>query len=239
MAPKWMLIVNGDDFGMTDGINQGVIEAHTRGIVTSTSLMVKRPKAAAAAALAASQPRLCVGLHVDLTEWEPRDGAWKQMYAHVALDDPEAIAGEIRRQVQIFIELVGREPDHLDSHQHVHMSGAARDECSKVAAALGIPLRGVDAQVYFCNDYYGQRRMAEPYPDGISRANLLSVISAAPPGWIELMCHPGYAAGLDSVYATEREVELAVLTDPTLPDDLRAMGVELRSFAELSSLPGN
>jgi predicted glycoside hydrolase/deacetylase ChbG (UPF0249 family) len=235
MGPRWMLIVNADDFGMTDGVNRGIIEAHTRGIVTSTSLMVRRPRAAEAAALAAEHPGLSVGLHVDLTEWEPRDGKPALMYSHADVDDREAVADEIKHQLQLFVELVGRQPDHLDSHQHVHLNGPARDECWKVATALGIPLRGVDAQVYFCSAYYGLQRVSEPYPEGISRANLLRLVGAAPAGWVELMCHPGYAEGLDSVYAKEREVELSVLTDPTLRADLSAMGVELRSFAELSS----
>ncbi len=37
---KRYLIVNADDFGYSYGINKGIIEAHTKGIVTSTSVMV-------------------------------------------------------------------------------------------------------------------------------------------------------------------------------------------------------
>ena len=35
------LIVNADDFGISEGVNRGIIEAHLRGILTSTTLMVK------------------------------------------------------------------------------------------------------------------------------------------------------------------------------------------------------
>src|SRR5215470_9116375 len=62
------LIVNADDFGMCKGVNRGIIEAHARGIVTSTSLMVTRPVAAEDAAQRAREhPSLDLGLHVDLT----------------------------------------------------------------------------------------------------------------------------------------------------------------------------
>ena len=36
------LIVNADDFGASRGINRGILEAHQRGILSSTSLMVNR-----------------------------------------------------------------------------------------------------------------------------------------------------------------------------------------------------
>src|SRR5205823_2526669 len=60
------LIVNGDDFGATPGINRGIIEAHQQGILTSASLMVDAPSAEEAVALSRSAPALSVGLHVDL-----------------------------------------------------------------------------------------------------------------------------------------------------------------------------
>ena len=49
------LIVNADDFGMSDGVNEGIVSAFTHGIVRSTSLMVRMPAAESAAALAAEE----------------------------------------------------------------------------------------------------------------------------------------------------------------------------------------
>ena len=60
------LIVNADDFGQSHSVNRGILAAHERGIVTSTSLMVRWPAAAKAAALGRTHPRLSLGLHVDL-----------------------------------------------------------------------------------------------------------------------------------------------------------------------------
>ena len=37
------LIVNADDFGLTDGVTKGILGAMNHGIVTSTTMMVNTP----------------------------------------------------------------------------------------------------------------------------------------------------------------------------------------------------
>jgi chitin disaccharide deacetylase len=226
--------VNADDFGYTDGINSGIIEAHTQGVVTSASLMVKQTRATQAAELASLHPRLGLGLHVDLADWEPAAGEWKQRYARVDETDSAQVASEIAEQLEIFIQLIGRPPDHIDSHQHVHLVGPPRDECLRVARSLNVPLRGLDARVATCLSFYGQSRGGEPFPEATTLTNLVRLIDDIGSGWTELMCHPGRAHELDSVYGREREQELAVLCHPDLPAELRMRQVELRSFSELS-----
>ena len=227
------LIVNADDLGMTEGVNTGIVEAHRRGIVTSASLMVKRPRAAAAAALARTAPKLGLGLHIDLTEWEPVEGESRLMYSRADLNDRSQVAKEIAQQLEIFVELVGHKPDHLDSHQHVHQQGHAREESIRVARELGVPLRGIDGGVAFCGRFYGQKGRSEPDPEAITRTNLLRLVRESEADWMELMCHPGIARNLHSVYASERELELEVLCDPTVREGLNAMGVKLDSFSDL------
>ena len=89
------LIVNADDFGLSDGVNRGVVEAHEHGIVTSASLMVRPNAAGDAAAYARSNRRLSIGLHVDLGEWRFCDGGWTSLYEVVASDDPQNVAAEV------------------------------------------------------------------------------------------------------------------------------------------------
>src|SRR5262249_27650940 len=60
------LVVNADDFGRSQSINEAVIRAHREGILTSTSLMVNEPWCAAAVAMARENPKLGVGLHLTL-----------------------------------------------------------------------------------------------------------------------------------------------------------------------------
>src|SRR5215469_1972759 len=114
------LIVNADDFGLSAGVNRGIIECAGHGILTSASLMVRWPAAAEAAAYAKQNRAISVGLHVDLGEWVFRDGEWVLLYRVVDTDDALAVKEEIHRQVAEFRRLVGRPPSHLDSHQHVH-----------------------------------------------------------------------------------------------------------------------
>src|SRR5688572_31067184 len=65
------LIVNADDLGRSPGIDRGIVRAHERGIVTSTTLMANAPGAERAAALARECPSLDVGVHLVLTYARP------------------------------------------------------------------------------------------------------------------------------------------------------------------------
>src|SRR5882724_4025981 len=66
-----ILIVNADDFGMTEGHNRAIIDAHRNGIVTSTSLLANGYAFEHAADLARQIPTLGVGVHLTLTEGLP------------------------------------------------------------------------------------------------------------------------------------------------------------------------
>src|SRR5437588_6327908 len=72
--PMKYLIVNGDDFGASHGINRGIVEAHQRGILTSTSLLVDTPWSQEAASLVRAAPDLSVGLHAHLRSAEQEWG---------------------------------------------------------------------------------------------------------------------------------------------------------------------
>src|SRR5215470_17031038 len=65
------LIVNADDFGLTSGVNRGILEAHRRGIVTSATLMACGRRFAEAASLALQVPDLSIGCHVVLVDGAP------------------------------------------------------------------------------------------------------------------------------------------------------------------------
>jgi predicted glycoside hydrolase/deacetylase ChbG (UPF0249 family)/3',5'-cyclic AMP phosphodiesterase CpdA len=230
-----LLIVNGDDFGRSAGINAGVARAHREGILTSASLMVRWPAAAAAAELARDLPRLGVGLHVDLGEWEwdGDEGGWVTRYAVVDTDDPDAVRQEIADQLRRFRDLLGRDPTHLDSHQHVHRSGAVRRELEALALELGVPLRQATAAVRYCGDFYGQTGEGEPFHAAIGAAALAALIRDLPTGATELACHPGEPEDLASVYRDERPMELAALCDPRVRRAAEEAGVRLCSFADL------
>src|SRR5512138_992923 len=105
MASQRYLIVNADDFGLSEGVNRGIIRAHEKGIVTSTSLMVRWPAAAEAPAYSRQHPRLGFGLHLDLAEWVYRNDEWVLKYEVVPATDKTAIAAEVRHQLEAFRRL--------------------------------------------------------------------------------------------------------------------------------------
>lgn len=224
------LIVNADDFGLSAGTNAGIIAAHERGIVTSASLMVRQPAAAAAAEYARENSALSVGLHLDLGEWTMRGGAWVQAYEVVQHDDPVAVAREVARQLSEFRRLLRREPTHLDSHQHIHRHEPVRAIVTALGAELGWPVRDCTPAIRYCGDFYGQGRECAPFPDGISVANLCAIIRQLPPGVTELGCHPGADEALDSAYRSERPLEVATLCDPRVREELGMLGIHLVSF---------
>ena len=150
------------------------------------------------------------------------DGEWRLAYERCAPDDPAAVEAECRGQLDAFRELFGRDPTHLDSHQHTHMSEPVASVAARLAAELGVPLR--DRGIRYEGGFYGQTGKGEPYPEGIEPEHLVELIEALPPGWTELGCHPGRGADTGSPYEAERELELRALCDPRVPRRSSAPG---------------
>ena len=227
------LIVNADDFGQSQGINQGICEAFERGIVTSASLMVRWAGAAEAAHYSQDHPEMSVGLHVDFGEWVYRDGSWVSLYQVVSTKDESACYRELWRQIDQFHTLTGRTPTHLDSHQHIHRQGFLRHMFSDAATKLEAPLRDDTAHVRYCGAFYGQTDNGEALPDNITVGALGKIIDGLAPGYTELGCHPAKAVDMESGYQEPRLAEFAMLSSPDLRSMLRNKDVELCSFHDL------
>jgi predicted glycoside hydrolase/deacetylase ChbG (UPF0249 family) len=230
------LIVNADDFGQSAGISRGIIEAHERGIVTSASLMVRWPASAEAASYARTQPALSTGLHVDLGEWTWRNGAWETVYERVDSTDADAVEREILMQLECCRDLLGRDPTHFDSHQHVHRKEPARTILMRVASELGVPVRHFATAIRHCGDFYGQSFTGDSLPDLITPCSLVAWLRRLPDGVTELGCHPGYADDLDSMYRTERATELHTLCTNEVRRVLEEEEIHLMSFRDLDGV---
>jgi predicted glycoside hydrolase/deacetylase ChbG (UPF0249 family) len=192
--------------------------------------MVRWPAAVEAAAYARAHPRLSPGLHVDLAEWAYLQESWVPLYEVVALADPEAVARAAAEQLAAFRDLVGRNPSHLDSHQHVHKDEPARSILQKMAAGMDVPLRGFDTQIRYVGDFYGQSAKGWPCPEAISVAGLLGILNALGPGVTELGCHPGEGSDFDSMYLGQRSEEVKTLCDAQVREAVAAGAIELCSF---------
>jgi adenylyl-sulfate kinase len=228
-----LLIVNADDFGLSHGVNAGVRKAHEQGIVTSAGLMVRGRAATEAAEYARATPSLSLGLHVDLGEWEYRDGGWRARYQLFGGDDGDAAHAEARAQLEMFRGLVGLDPTHLDSHQHLHMGSAATLALSEIGAELGVPVRRLTNGIRYIGEFYGQSDRGDPHPENVSLTTLVGLMRRLPPGVTEMSCHPATTVDFESVYSSERVLELETLCDPELRRVLADEEIELRSFSEL------
>jgi predicted glycoside hydrolase/deacetylase ChbG (UPF0249 family) len=232
------LIVNADDFGLSPETNRGIITAHEQGIVTSASLMVRTSAAAEAADYARRNPRLGVGLHLDLGEWAFRAGEWVPLYHVVSVEDAAAVHAEVEQQLAAFRVLLGRDPTHLDSHQHVHRREPVRDALVTLGRRLGVPVRHFTPAVRYCGDFYGQDGEGNSFPHLVTPGALVGILERLGQGVTELCCHPGFDPGLDTTYVAERAAEVAALCDPLMRAAVDRFEVELVSFRELAGEVG-
>ena len=224
------LIVNADDFGRTHGVNEGVMQAHREGVVTSASLMVRWPASDEAAAYALESGDLGLGLHLDLGEWVHTDHGWDPVYQVVSTDDAEAVERELANQLGRFHKLMGRSATHIDSHQHVHRSEPVRSVVADFARRLSIPVRELSDGIAHCGAFYGQSGEGSPHPEGITIGSFIGLLDSLQPGVTELSCHPGMDDDAASIYSSERAIELSVLCAPAVRRAIDQRGVELVSY---------
>jgi hopanoid biosynthesis associated protein HpnK len=131
------IIINADDFGLCEGVNRAVAEAHTKGILTSATIMTNMPAAAEAIEISRQLPGLGVGVHLNLTDGQPvskdadvqllvkSDGQFAysparlSFYALVSPRFRNAVKAELAAQIRWAVEKDLR-LTHLDSHKHIH-----------------------------------------------------------------------------------------------------------------------
>jgi chitin disaccharide deacetylase len=232
------LIVNADDFGLSPGVNKGIIEAHKKGIVTSASLMVRGISAPDAVACNREQSSLSLGLHFEIYEWTYRNDEWIPLYEVAPWDDAVAVKNELSKQLERFHQIVGRNPTHLDSHQHAHRSEPVKSVLLETGDKLGIPVRHFSQKINYNGNFYGQTAKGEPYPEGISVEALIEILRALPLGVTELGCHPGLDNDLDTMYVYERVQEVKALCDPRVKSTLTAEKIKLISFSDIAEYVG-
>lgn len=139
------LIVNADDFGWSERRNEGILEAHARGIVTSASLLATGSAFENAVERAKAHPSLDVGLHLNLSEGRPLlpghrtlvnergDFLGKQearRRAGAGDFDAIEVEAEILAQLKKLRE-AGLRVTHLDGHQHIHVYGSVVEPVAK------------------------------------------------------------------------------------------------------------
>lgn len=150
------LITNADDFGLTFGVNQSILDLHQSKALSSATLMAAASHTPAAAAIATLHPRLGVGCHVVLVDGNPvlppenlpglvlPSGSFRPTLGTFAFDlargnipeseiEMEAVA-QIRR-----LQALGVHVTHVDTHKHTHMFARVLHPLLRAAALCGIP----------------------------------------------------------------------------------------------------
>jgi len=128
-----VLGVCADDVGLVDGVAQSVVALAAAGRWSAASCVTTGPHwGAAAALLSASRLPIELGLHFNLSEGAPLSAALREHWptlpglarllfgAHVRALPLAAIGAEFAAQVDAFAAALGRAPDFVDGHQHVH-----------------------------------------------------------------------------------------------------------------------
>ena len=152
-----LLIVNADDYGLTEQVSRGILRAHRDGIVTSTSVLALAPGFATSGKWLLEEERLGIGVHLAAVgEDRPLLGAneiptlvdrrgrlapsWRVFLARATARriDAADLAKEFRAQLEAVRQL-GVPVGHVDSHQHLHLWPLVREVVLDLAVEAGIP----------------------------------------------------------------------------------------------------
>jgi predicted glycoside hydrolase/deacetylase ChbG (UPF0249 family) len=248
------LIVNADDFGLTETVSRGILEALNEGVVASTSVMVCTPRGADLLAQYADELRGRAGIHLQLTggvpcsspQWIPSllNGHGRLPQGRTELQQPRADEIEIEWHAQLerFCEC-GLDPTHINTHHHVHKDSEAFAAYCRIAAECQVPARscgpgmtrrlsaaGVSCADAFVDSWTGKSCT----PDDLIWRVEAALESAGEAETVELMCHPGfYDPELEgqSSMVESRLRELSALCDPQLSSRLSARGIALANWS--------
>ncbi|XP_041265998.1 carbohydrate deacetylase isoform X2 [Onychostruthus taczanowskii] len=274
------LIVTGDDFGYCPRRNQGIVDCFLAGAVSNVSLLVNGSAAADAAKLA-RRYNIPIGLHANLSEGSPvcevlktnssllnQDGFFHgKMGFRTALSkgllNMSEVKQELKAQVELFHELTGHLPPHMDGHQHVHvLPEPGLHNCDWIPPSLMDFYLGVEEDSFNTVDVFTKhgirwpdmyiglstmgRNMSVSSIRGAIDSAVLRLSAAAPhssTATIELMVHPGYPSvppvggcgeGPDDFSQSwERLHELQTLIKPELQSHYKSRNIQLCSFKDL------
>ncbi len=149
------LVINADDFGLSREVNKGILAAHKKGCLTSTSLMANGPMFRQGVEMSRSVPRLGIGVHLNLVRGKPIS---KSQLVSRLVDErgifPGTVTSMMRRFMQSSVSLdqaehecmaqiehiiqTGIRPTHIDSEKHLHMYPPLFKRVARLAVSYGI-----------------------------------------------------------------------------------------------------
>ena len=227
------LIVNADDYGLTTAVSEGIVHAHTHGVLTSTSILVLAPAFATTAPWLRDLEGIGVGAHLAVVGEDPPlltareiptlvnargylPASWRHL---LPLDAARRVdLADVEREWTAQLDAItaeGLRVDHLDSHQHVHVFPGLCDVAIRLARARSVPAVRLTRSA--SNGPVGRvmRRLGTRFARRAAAAGLR---------------FPDHAAGLDEAGRLDERTLLAVLD---------GLARSEASVAEISGHPGN
>lgn len=242
------LIVNADDFGFSNGVNYGIIDAYKNGIVRSTSIMAGMPAFDHAVELLKScngLKELGCGVHLTLSAYKPvlsthktivdENGFFYKRISDELIEnnfDIEEVYDEFSAQIQKVINN-GIEITHLDSHHHVHTLKSLKPIIEMLIKEYDLPIRGgllyeldYDKVIPYSGFFYDKTVSIDGFKKlDINKNEVL-----------ETMTHPAYLDSFimeNSSYNLKRIEELRVLTSKELMDYIEENKVKLCNYKDI------
>jgi len=134
MAKERQIALCADDYGLSYAVSVGILEALDAGRLSAVSCMTNMPRwPAMGCDLARRSAEADIGLHFNLTLGRPLGpmpklapgGAFPPVSTLIRLAlarklPLDEISQEIDRQLDRFESVMGRKPDFIDGHQHIH-----------------------------------------------------------------------------------------------------------------------
>lgn len=162
----YRVIINADDFGLSKGINKGIIRGYREGVLTSASLIVNMPGFEDAVSLIRENPGLDIGLHINFFRGTPILSVYKvrsliNKKGRFLGNIFKIAAGVYRRRLSL-TELEaesdaqikkaldrGINITHLDSEKHLHLISKVYKIIVKLAKKYGInKIRNINEYPY-------------------------------------------------------------------------------------------
>lgn len=222
-------------------MNEGIVEAHLRGILTATTLMANGDAFDGAVRLARETPSLDVGCHLVLVQGmsvlepgRPLPETLKELVRDVMLGRLQIydeLAAQVRKIVAAGIQLT-----HLDTHKHTQVLPQVLRAAVRVAREFGIPWLRSPLSLRWG---FGSLRTTDHFTGfaltgSLNTESLVAELEKLPDGLTELMCHPGQVTSelmnASTRLKESRAIELAALTSPAVSAVLKTRGIRLVNY---------
>lgn len=218
MTTKY-LIVHADDFGMSPGISRGIIHTIRKGIVTSTSILLRRLYISDTRKLVKKNLDIDWGLHVKIEGNKNKKIADKD------------VVSETEKQVALFIKYFKITPSHIDYHGGFKFTKKKYFQARMLARKHKLAFR-YDNQHQVDTRFYGLHNK-KPTNKKISIESLLNILKSVEFGTTELVCHPGWTSNrLADSYRLQRNREIETLTSNKVKKLVKRRNIDLINFRQ-------